>query len=308
MKYLEKLQVEHNTKIVTVIQQNNLKVLKETEAKLHTVFPPELQELILELNLQIGRISIMSHARFNAFHPEVDLDSTNVAYVYAQNNTPYPTLDLYHEELAQLAQKLEIKGAKLLNLRRIGTYFEKRFDMEVPMEFRDFVLNVLPVNLPSRVFFDGSYSRVSLLAKKPEAELYGVCSDENIFAVKYIFHNEPCITFFLKEIDPYKELALKIANIANIDFEKAWEISKRIPQNTYYRINPEVFHDFMQFAVEMASILNVKEGCIVYDNFQGDVEVVLDTFTNQLALNIDDEIISVVIAKGVIYIYEPAND
>lgn len=286
----------------------NQKELDEFMKKMNIAAPQSLVDYVEGLSSRIARIRMMTFESFNEKFPaRIMPQSFGAALDGKDPKTGFPTLFFYSPELSDTAKSLEQKNLKAGNLKRIIAFFSSRCgkSFEDDKILKDFIINILPANVPFNLVIDGARERVKRLVEKDGAKLHG-STESDVFAVEHVLADQPTLTIFHPEVDYLGTFAKKLDKTLEIGDKLAMNISKALPHDVYYSIQKGVETDFEKFVTRMARLLKAQEGELVHDYAQNeDVEVVVGAHSHELALDLDDELPAAILVGARLNLFVP---
>lgn len=288
-------------------QIHNSKLLGEV-AKRYGIQPSsQLVGIVKALGNPLDKLIVISSEDFNLRWPELMKSDDHSAIKLGKRNTrnhisvAFVCSPEFEEKLLERADMFKRNS----NVNRLCGILQKITGQENPM-FRDFVLNVLPADIPESVKFDGSRPRISKLAFSEDAKVYPYPGDDSIFAVIHCKNGENLLSIFVDGLDYKKSFANHLQKKLDIPMELATRISAALPHDEYYKVRSFVDKDIEHHVTTMARVLGVKRGDTVNDLLQGPVDVIVGAFSKKLALDVDDELPSAILVNGKVNLYMPA--
>ena len=307
MKFSDRITNEAKNARNAQIASANIHELNNFKSNLNiSELPDAFITYIQNLDYRISGIRLMSYDSFFKRFPDNAKSDSFCAVPDGKNaKTGFPVLYVYCPELVYIVQKLEDKNKKVGNLKRIASYFYKKYGLHLESNpaFSNFCLNVLPANVPFDLFTDGSRVRVTNLAADSKSQLYGSTEDD-IFAVAHTYKDQPSLTIFCKDLDCVGEFAAKISKKLEITYELAMKISEALPHDQYYSVFG-IESKFEKYVTLIPKLLNCNSGDNVHDLLQGDVEVFDIPNSKKVALDLDDEFPSAILVGNRLNLYIP---
>lgn len=182
-----------------------------------TELPAELTEQIKLVSQKFEKMFLIP---FEEFQARFDGDANQICMALADEDqtTGIPLLYVYVPGLSD-------KKARTANVNKIARHFKNTFEVEASEELKNFIFE-LPGNIPHKASFWGVREHVKKFTENPDAKLYGDV-DANIFAVEYVWNDEPSIAFYISNLEFSPVFYNKVKN--SYDFPE--EIAKRISLN-----------------------------------------------------------------------------
>jgi hypothetical protein len=306
MKYSQRQNNELTIAQINNANKWNLPLLADLKKRFGFV-PAGLEDEVRSLNKRIAKIVPMIYEDFDDRWKGVAIlrDALATQLVdSADKKTGFAVLYVYHPELDKMLKAHEAERMKKRNHDRLTSLFQKQGG-EANETLEEFILT-LPTNIPYQAYFDGSRERVINLSKGEGAVMYGDASDD-VFAVVYSHRDAQVITFFVNGLDYVRSFANQLEKQLEINEETAMQISGALQHDRYYSIQTPFFTDFEKYTTNMARLLKVSEGDVVNDLCQGPVDVITGVFSQKLALDLDDELLSAVLIGGRVNVYLPSR-
>lgn len=304
MKFSERQNEALENKRIETAWKNNAPLLQEAFQRYGTPIPAEISEMVKIKGIQLDKVIPISFEEFTKRWPENKgtADSPAMKIAEACTKSHFPVLYLYAPELQEKVLEASEKRRRTANCNRLCEQLKKVCNVDASDEFKQFIMDVLPVELPKKVYFDGSADRVKCLSVQANARSYG---DSD--GVIYTRDGEEILTIFVEGLDYIQSFAKHLVKKLGITEDVATKISSALPHDEYYTVRGFVETDIEKHATQMARLLHVQEGDTVTDLYQGDVEVVTGVLSKKLALDLDDELPSAILVGSRINIYLPAN-
>jgi hypothetical protein len=307
MKYSQR----QNDQLTTAQRNNankwNLPMLDDLK-KSFGFIPAGLEENVRSLNKRIAKIIPLTYEDFDDRWKGVailrDVLATKLVDG-ADKKTGFAILYVYDPKYDNVLREREAERMKKRNHDRLTSLFQKQCGA-TNEALEEFILS-LPTDIPYQAYFDGSRDRVVNLSKNEGAVMYGNISDD-VFAVVYNHRESQVITFFVNGLDYVRAFANQLEKQLEISEEAAMLVSGALAHDRYYSIQTPFFTDFEKYTTSMARLLRVSEGDVVNDLCQGPVDVITGVFSQKLALDLDDELLSAILVGGRVNVYLPSKN
>lgn len=312
MKFSERQNVALENQKIETAWKNNAPLLREAFQRYNTPIPEGLAELVKSKCIRLDKVIPVTFEEFTKRWPEESssVDAPAMKIVEDLTKSHFPVLYLYTPELQEKVVKATEQRHRTGNYVRLSEQLKKVCKKDASDEFKCFVMEVLPVELPNKVYFDGNAARVERLSVQPNAKCYGDSEQRralDVFGVIYPKDGEEILTIFIEGLDYINSFARHLVNKLGVAEDVATKISSALPHDVYYTVRGYIETDMEKHATQMARLLCVQEGDTVHDLYQGDVEVVTGVISKKLALDLDDVLPSAVLVGTKVNVYLPSN-
>lgn len=286
----------------------NSPLLQEAFQRYGVSVPEGLEEAIKALGKRLDKVIPVTFEEFNSRWPDeiVSNDSSAMKIVDVATKSHFPVLYLYTPELQNKLREVAEQHRRNANCSKICEQLKTYSSVEASDELKKFIMESLPLELPKKFYFDGSFERVKRLAAQSNVKSYADEASKNIGVIS-TRNDEEVLTLFVDGIDYVASFAKFMVKKLGIDEAVAMKISSALPHDVYYGIRGYVENDLEKHATLMARLLQVSEGDLVNDLYQGEVNVVTGALSKKLALNLDDELPSAILIDTKVNVYLPAK-